>query len=80
VVYVRTTEQPAAFFGTLRSTLHEMDSALPVYGMRTLEDQVDRSLLTERMIATLAGAFGTGDAACDGRALWSDVTYCRTAY
>jgi len=59
VVYVRTTEEPVAFFGTLRSTLHEMDSALPVYGMRTLEDQVDRSLLTERMTATLAGAFGT---------------------
>ena len=59
VVYVRTTEEPAAFFGTVRSTLNEMDSALPVYGMRTLEDQVDRSLLTERMIAILAAAFGT---------------------
>ena len=59
VVYVRTTEEPAAFFGTVRSTLNEMDSALPVYGMRTLEDQLDRSLLTERMIAILAGAFGT---------------------
>jgi predicted permease len=59
VVYIRTTEDPAAFFGTVRSTLREMDATLPVYGMRTLEDQVDRSLLTERMIAMLAGAFGT---------------------
>jgi ABC-type antimicrobial peptide transport system permease subunit len=43
----------------VRSKVQEMDPALPLFGMRTLEDQVDRSLMTERMIATLASAFGS---------------------
>jgi predicted permease len=58
-VYVRTAEDPAAFFGTVRSALRQMDENLPVYAMRTLEDQVDRNLVTERMIATLSSAFGS---------------------
>src|SRR5262249_5737121 len=59
VVYVRTAQDPSAFYGTVRSTIENMDAALPVVGMRTLRDQVDRSLMTERMIATLAAEFGS---------------------
>jgi putative ABC transport system permease protein len=59
VVYVRTSEESSAFLGTVRSKVQEMDPALPLFGIRSLEDQVDRSLMTERMIATLASAFGT---------------------
>ena len=59
VVYVRTSGDPAALFGSLRSAMQEMDENLPIVGMRTLEDQVDRSLVTERMIATLSSAFGS---------------------
>jgi hypothetical protein len=36
-----------------------MDENLPVTAMRTLEELVDRSLVTERMIATLSSAFGS---------------------
>jgi len=54
--------------------------ALPVYGMRTLEDQVDRSLLNgAHDCDPCRGVWDFGDAASDGRALWSDVIYCRTA-
>lgn len=56
--YVRTSANPAQFYTTVRSTLRSMDSNLPLYGMRTLQDQLDRSLVTERMIATLSSAFG----------------------
>jgi predicted permease len=59
VVYVRTAGDPAALFGTVRAALREMDENLPIFAMRTLEEQVDRSLLTERMIATLSSAFGS---------------------
>jgi ABC-type antimicrobial peptide transport system permease subunit len=31
---------------------------LPVYNARTMRDQVDRSLMRERLLATLASAFG----------------------
>ena len=59
VVYVRTTGDPAALFSTVRSTLREMDENLPLIAMRTMEEQVDQSLVTERMIATLSSAFGS---------------------
>ncbi len=57
-VYVRTAADPTAFFGTVESTVRELDPDIPVAGMRTLDQQVDRSLATERMVATLSGAFG----------------------
>jgi predicted permease len=59
VAYVRTSVEPAALFGAIRSTVQHMDPDLPIYAMRTMEEQVDRNLITERMIATLSSAFGT---------------------
>ena len=58
VVYVRSTEDPAAAFAAVRRTVREMDSNIPVYNLRTLERQIERSLLTERIVATLSTAFG----------------------
>ncbi len=37
--------------------VRQLDSNLPVLGLRTVDDQLDQSLLNERMLATLAGAF-----------------------
>jgi predicted permease len=59
VVYVRSSIAPEALFETVRSTVREMDANLPLFDMRTLEQQVDRSLVTDRMIAVLSSAFGT---------------------
>jgi len=58
VFYVRTTEEPTRFFGTVRAVIRELDGSLPVYALRTLEQQVDLSLVAERMIASLSLAFG----------------------
>jgi predicted permease len=57
-VYVRTEREPDSAFGAVRAALHELDPNLPVSGMKTLERQLDESLVTERMIATLSTAFG----------------------
>jgi hypothetical protein len=57
VVYVRSAGDPAALFGSVRSAVLEMDANLPIYAVRTLEQQVDQSLVTERLIATLSSAF-----------------------
>jgi ABC-type antimicrobial peptide transport system permease subunit len=35
-----------------------MDASLPVYDMRTLDEQVDRSLSIERLVASLSTVFG----------------------
>ena len=58
VVYVRTGQDPGAAFGAVRRTVQEMDSTIPIYNLRTLARQIERSLLTERIVATLSTAFG----------------------
>ncbi len=56
--YVRTHGDPAGLFGEIRRTVHDVDSNVPVFGMRTLEQQMDKSLVTERLLATLSTIFG----------------------
>lgn len=56
--YVRAQGDPAGLFPQLRRVVREIDPNVPVAGMRTLEQQVDRSLATERMLATLSAVFG----------------------
>ena len=57
-VYLRATQDPAAVFAAVRRTLREMDSNIPIYNLRTLARQIERSLLTERIVAALSTAFG----------------------
>jgi predicted permease len=57
-VYVRTTMQPEQFFSVVRSKVRGLDANLPLYAMRTMDDQISNSLLTERLIASLSAVFG----------------------
>jgi len=57
-VYVRTTMAPDQFFSVVRSKVRGLDANLPLYGMRSMDDQVSNSLLTERLIASLSAVFG----------------------
>jgi predicted permease len=56
--YLRARGDPANLFPALRQVVREVDSNVPVYRMRTLEQQVDKSLVTERMLAMLSTVFG----------------------
>ncbi len=56
--YVRTASDPAALLGALRLTVRRLDQNLPVYQTRTLEAQIDESLISERMLAILTLALG----------------------
>jgi predicted permease len=56
--YVRTEAAPVSFFGGLRRAVREVDANVPMYEMRTLDQQVEFSLVTERLLATLSGVFG----------------------
>jgi ABC-type antimicrobial peptide transport system permease subunit len=42
----------------LRSEVKKLDASMPVFQMQTLEQQLDDTLLTERLIAMLSAAFG----------------------
>jgi predicted permease len=56
--YVRTTRNPEATMGAVRAALREIEPNLPITNFKTLERQLDESLVTERMIAMLSSAFG----------------------
>jgi predicted permease len=56
--YVRSRGEPGNLFTALRQTVHDLDANVPVFGMRTLEQQVNKSLVTERMLAALSTTFG----------------------
>ena len=56
--YVRAGGSASALTPPLRSAVRELDAALPVFAMRTMEAQVDESLFFERMTAALSAAFG----------------------
>lgn len=56
--YVRTAVAPELFASTVRSVVRDLDPKVPVVGLRTFEQQVDLSLVAERMIAGLSAAFG----------------------
>ena len=57
-VYLRTAADPKQVMNDARRVVHDMDGNLPVYAMRTEETQIDNSLTTERMIASLCSIFG----------------------
>ena len=57
--YVKVRGTPDQAFRSIRTIVHNADPTLPITSFRTLEEQVDRSLNTERILATLSGAFGT---------------------
>jgi predicted permease len=57
-VYIRTAREPEQMFSAARHAVQQIDATLPVVDMKTLEKQVDNSLVTERLVATLSSAFG----------------------
>ena len=57
-VYVRTSGDPTNLFNTLRAEVRAVDASVPMYDMRTLDHQVEISLLTERLLSTLSSVFG----------------------
>jgi hypothetical protein len=56
---IRTTDDPARQIGTVRPVLRELDPALPIQNVRTFEEQLNRSLTSERLLASLSAFFST---------------------
>jgi predicted permease len=55
---VRASGDPALLAAAVRRVVREVEPALPVVSVRTMTSQIDRNLVQERLLATLAGAFG----------------------
>jgi predicted permease len=58
VFYVRTHNASASAYSLVRNEVKQLDSSMPVYALKTLESQLDETLLTDRLIALLSAGFG----------------------
>jgi predicted permease len=56
--YVRSQNASASTFTQIRGELAALDAAIPVYAMKTVEGQLDETLLTDHLIASLSAGFG----------------------
>jgi predicted permease len=56
--YVRAQAASDSAYGTIRNEVKQVDAAMPVYELKTLESQLDETLLNDRLIAMLSAGFG----------------------
>ena len=56
--YVRSSVGSKPLFAAVRRKVLELDRSMPIYEMKTLDNQLDETLGTERLIALLSAAFG----------------------
>jgi predicted permease len=56
--YVRIQGSPEAALQSIRTIVRNQDPTLPISYFRTVDQQVTRSLTTERMLAALSSSFG----------------------
>jgi putative ABC transport system permease protein len=57
-LHVRTAGDPAELAGTIRREVQILDANLPVFEIRTLEDQLNASFARTRQAAVLTSGFG----------------------
>jgi predicted permease len=56
--YIQVRGEPEQAIPSIRQIVRQADPRLPILWFRTLDNQVDRSLSTERLLAALSGSFG----------------------
>jgi predicted permease len=55
---IRTSQDPVALGSLVQQEVRNLDESLPVFGVKTMDTQLDEALYTERMIAMLSVLFG----------------------
>ncbi|MDX2179512.1 MAG: ABC transporter permease [Bryobacteraceae bacterium] len=56
--YVRAARDTKSLYAAMRAEVKKLDPQLPLWDLKTLANELDQTLLTERLIALLATAFG----------------------
>jgi hypothetical protein len=75
---IRTNIRPAAIADDVRRTVRDVVPTIPVARITTLSDQIDASIVPERLIAVLSGFFGR--TAGGHRPLRAISLFCRAAH
>lgn len=57
-MYVRTLQSPESLAATMRQIVGQIDPGLPLSDVRTLQEQISRSLVNERFVASLSTVLG----------------------
>ena len=57
-LHLRTAGDPMALAPALRQTITALDRTASVYNVRSAEEDIGRSILRERLVATITAAFG----------------------
>ncbi len=55
---VRSAANPTALAASVRQLIQQADNRLPLFGVKTLSEQIDESLVQERLVASLSSLFG----------------------
>jgi predicted permease len=56
--YVRTSIDPLTLATPVRQVLNELDSSLPIYDVRSFDEQIDEQIAGDKLVAVLAAGFG----------------------
>lgn len=56
---VRSGTNPTALADSVREMIQQADSRLPIFGVKTLSEQIDETLVQERVVALLSSLFGS---------------------
>jgi ABC-type antimicrobial peptide transport system permease subunit len=55
--YVRTATGSKSAYAALRNEVRKLDASMPVFELKTLQTQLDETLLTDRLVAMLSAGF-----------------------
>lgn len=58
VVHLRTFGNPVALASGLQERLHDVDKTAAIFDVHTVQEELNRSLLRERLVGTVTGLFG----------------------
>jgi ABC-type antimicrobial peptide transport system permease subunit len=76
--FVRATKNFEALPGAVRTLAAALDNTVPVFGVHTMDEQVQEALFTDRMIAALATAFGALAVVLTAVGLYGVIAYLVT--
>jgi predicted permease len=76
--YVRSAQDPAAIGPALRQVVRDADASLPVFDMKTMQQQIDEDIFSDRIVSLLSAFFGVLATVLAGIGLFGLLSYTVT--
>ncbi|MGH9630732.1 MAG: FtsX-like permease family protein [Bryobacteraceae bacterium] len=72
---LNTSGEPNSVASAVRQSLQQIDRNLPIWSLRTVNEQIDRRLITERLMTQLAAFFGMAALLMAAIGLYGVISY-----